>query len=100
MSENDITHIALLANLSLTPDERSKYKDQLLKIVEYISKLQKVDTSEIEPTSQTTGLVNVFRNDEEKIGQGFSKEEALSGSEKTVNGYFSIKAVLEEREDK
>ena len=59
-------HVAKLAKLTLTPNEITKFQEQLSKIVDYISQLSEVDTSNLEPTSQTTGLENVFRTDQVK----------------------------------
>ncbi len=94
LSRDDILHVAKLAKLTLTPKEITKFQEQLSKIVNYISQLSEVDTSNYEPTSQTTGLENVSRSDEVKPDT-FSQEDALSGTEKTHNGYFVVDAVLD-----
>ncbi len=87
-------HVAKLAKLTLTPNEITKFQEQLSKIVNYISQLSEVDTSNLEPTSQTAGLENVLRTDEVK-SNGLSQEESLSGTDKTYNGYFVVDAVLD-----
>ena len=67
LSKDDVLHVAKLSKLTLTPKEITKFQVQLSKVVEYISNLSEVDTSNYQPTSQTTGLENVFRPDEVKI---------------------------------
>ena len=67
LSKDDVLHVAKLSKLTLTPKEITKFQVQLSKVVEYISNLSEVDTSNCQPTSQTTGLENVFRPDEVKI---------------------------------
>lgn len=94
LTRDDVLHVAKLAKLDLTSEEVAKFQGQLSKIVDYISQLSEVDTSNYEPTSQTTGLENVFRVDEVK-STSFSQEEALAGSDKTRNGYFEVDAVLD-----
>ncbi len=94
LSRDDVLHVAKLAKLTLTPNEITKFQEQLSKIVDYISQLSEVDTSNLEPTNQTTGLENVFRTDEVK-SNSFSQDEALSGSDKTHNSYFVVDAVLD-----
>lgn len=94
LSVDEVIHVAKLAKLDLTSSEINKFQKQLSKIVDYISQLSEVDTSNYEPTSQTTGLENVFRVDEVKP-TSFSQEEALAGSDKTRNGYFEVDAVLD-----
>lgn len=84
LTKKDVLHVAKLAKLTLTPKEITKFQEQLSKIVDYISQLSEVDTANLEPTSQTTGLENVFRIDEIK-----------STSLTQHNGYFVVNAVLD-----
>ena len=67
LSKDDVLHVAKLSKLTLTPKEITKFQVQLSKVVDYIGNLSEVDTSNCQPTSQTTGLENVFRPDEVKI---------------------------------
>jgi aspartyl-tRNA(Asn)/glutamyl-tRNA(Gln) amidotransferase subunit C len=83
LSKDDVLHVAKLAKLTLTPKEVTKFQEQLSKIVDYISQLSEVDTSNVEFTSQTTGLENVFRIDEVKPNSITQKD-----------GYFVVDAVL------
>jgi Asp-tRNA(Asn)/Glu-tRNA(Gln) amidotransferase C subunit len=53
-----------------------------------------VDTSGLEPTSQTTGLEDVYRVDEIKEENGLKVEEALSGTDKAYNNAFKVGAIL------
>ncbi|MFH1864086.1 MAG: Asp-tRNA(Asn)/Glu-tRNA(Gln) amidotransferase subunit GatC [bacterium] len=98
LTKIEVEHVARLAKLELTPNEITKFQGQLSKIVDYISQLSKVDTSSLEPTSQTTGLENVFRIDEIKTSGCLSQQETLSGTDKTRNGYFVVDAVLENKD--
>ncbi len=90
----DIKHAAQLANLSLSKEELKKFDSQLSKIIEYIETLKKVDTKDIEPTSQVTGLNNVTRKDEKTI-PSLSQEKALSNTDFKHNGLFKVKAILD-----
>ncbi len=94
MTKKDTEHIAKLANLKLTSSEINKYIGQLSAIVNFVSELSEVDAENLEPTSQTTGLENVFRIDEIKPENGLSAEEAVSGTEKVHNNAFMVKAIL------
>ena len=94
LSKSDVEHVASLAKLKLSPQEILKYQKQLSEIVSYVSELSGVDTSNVEPTSQTTGLTNVVRLDEPKT-EGLTQEEALSGTENTHNGYFVVPQVFD-----
>lgn len=99
LTSNDVKHVAELANLPLTAAELKKFQKQLSSVVDYIAELQEVQTSNVEPTSQTTGLENVFRDDSVDVTRILSQEEALSGTEKTHNGYFVVPMVLEEKKE-
>lgn len=73
----DVVKVAKLANLPLTKEEEEKYSKQLAKILDYMEKLNQVDTSDVDATFNVTGLSNVMREDEteacEEIKKGFYK---------------------------
>ena len=100
LTRKDVEHVARLAKLKLSPKEVDLYLTQLGKVVDYVSELKEVNTDSTEPTSQTTGLENVMRPDKLNSSQSLSQEQALSGTEKTFNGYFKVDAILTERTDK
>lgn len=85
----DVGKVAKLANLTLSPEEEKEFEAQLNSIVGYIEKLNSIDTTNIEPTAQVTGLTNRLREDDE-THTTLSQEEALSGSNKTHNGMFVV----------
>ncbi len=92
LTEKEVEHAAALANLRLTNQETAKFKKQLSEILEYVNLLNEVETDKVEPTSQVTGLENVFRKDE--IGNTLTKEEALSGAKEKHQGRFKVRAIL------
>lgn len=59
----DIKHVAALANLKLTPAEELLFSSQLNQVVDYVSQLQQIDTSQVSPTSQSIDLKNVTHPD-------------------------------------
>ncbi|MCX6705681.1 MAG: Asp-tRNA(Asn)/Glu-tRNA(Gln) amidotransferase subunit GatC [Candidatus Woesebacteria bacterium] len=87
LSVDEVKHIAKLSKLDLTSSEINKFQKQLSKIVDYVSKLSEVDTSNLEPTSQTTSLENVFRIDEVRL-TSITQE----------NGYFIVDRILNKEE--
>lgn len=89
----DISHVAKLANLTLSKDEEEKLGRQLEETLEYVNQLEKIDTKGAEPTSQVTGLENVTREDE--VTPSLSQEEALTNTKSKYNGLFKVKAILE-----
>lgn len=90
----DVNHAAKLANLPLSVKERTIFEKQLEETITYIEELREVDTKNVEPTSQVTGLENVTRSDETK--PSLSQDEALSNSKSTHNGLFKVKGIFNE----
>ena len=62
-SKIDINKIAQLARLKLTDIESDRLRKHLEQIIDYINKLNKLDTSNVEPTSHVLPIHNVFRED-------------------------------------
>lgn len=90
----DIKKVAKLANLTVSVTEEEKLSKQLEDILKYVEKLNELDTTDITPTSQVTGLENVTFNDKFS-DESLTQDEATSGSTNTHNGMFKVKAVLE-----
>lgn len=64
LTREQIQNIAKLARLAITEEEIEKYQSQLSSVLSYMEILNEVDTSGVLPTSQVTGLEDVFRADE------------------------------------
>lgn len=90
---NEVRHVAELAKLRLTDEDVTKFQKQLTDIVDFVGKLKKINTENVEPTSQVTGLENVFREDEVK--PSLTQEEVLSNAKRKYNGYFVVDAIFE-----
>ena len=60
---SEVEHIAQLARLELTDEEKELYRQQLSAILEYAARLQKLDTSQIPPTSSVLPPRSVLRPD-------------------------------------
>lgn len=90
----DVSHVAKLANLPLKPQEKEKFEKQLSEILSYVEKLKKVDTKNVEVTSQVTGLENVTGKD--NVTPCISQEEALFNTKSKSNGLFRVKSILKQ----
>ena len=64
LTDKEVKHIAELARIKISDKEEKNLKKDLSSILEYIDKLNEVDTTGVEPLYQTTRLVNSFRSDE------------------------------------
>ena len=93
ITKENIKHLADLANLKLNDEELKKFPKQLSEILDYFKSLNQLNTKEIEPTAQTTGLENVTRED--KPEKSLDSDQVLSNAKKKYKGLFITKAVLE-----
>lgn len=94
LTTEEVRHVADLAKLRLSEEDIAKFQKQLTDIVEFVGKLQEVDTNNVEPTSQVTGLENVLREDEVK--PSLPQEKVLKNASRKHNGYFVVDAIFEE----
>jgi len=89
----EIEYVARLARLELDDESRKYFASQLEKILEYVRKLNELDTDEVEPLSHILPLKNVWRTDEVK--ESLSREEALRNSPAHKDGMFIVPKVIE-----
>lgn len=87
----DIDHLANLAKLEISPEEKEKLAKQLEATVDYIQILQELKTKNVKPTAQVTGLENVADSDSSQ--PGLSQEQALANALKKKDGYFVVKKI-------
>lgn len=91
---DDVTHVAKLASLPLTDEEALLYQQHLTSIIEYISKINALDTQNVPETNQVTGLTNVFRQDKIDEERMLTQDQALSNAQNTHNGYFVVPILI------
>jgi aspartyl-tRNA(Asn)/glutamyl-tRNA(Gln) amidotransferase subunit C len=89
----EVEHMAELARLSLTDEEKALYRDQLSAILDYAAILQQADTSAIPPTATVLPLRNVMRPDE--IEPAMDREDVLANAPDAEEGCFRVRAILE-----
>lgn len=94
LSPEEVDHVAMLARLGLTPEERERMRGQLSSILEHIGRLQELDTEAIPPTAQVITLQNVLRDDE--VQPSLSVEDVLKNAPQQEDDMFKVNAVLEE----
>lgn len=89
----DVEHIAKLSRLELSESEKKKFAEQLSDVLNYVGQLNKIDTKNIEPTDQVTGLVNVF--DEDKIeDSGVEYRDIEKNAPEFEDGSFKVPGVF------
>ena len=97
-TEDDVRHVAQLARLGLSAEERQRLGGELSAILDAISKLQQVNTSDIPETAQVGELTNVWRDDE--LRPPIGARAALSNAPATDGVYFTVGAIQESDVDR
>ncbi|HOK41644.1 MAG TPA: Asp-tRNA(Asn)/Glu-tRNA(Gln) amidotransferase subunit GatC [bacterium] len=90
---NDVKHIAKLSRLKLSDSEINLYTEQLNSILDYMKKLNELDTQGIEPTSHSIKISNVFRNDEVK--ESFQTDLMLNNAPDKYNNFYRVPKIIE-----
>lgn len=87
--------VAQLARIELSKPEEEKFAGQLSAVLSNFELLNKVDTENVEPTAQVTGLTNVFRADEiTNLNGKESRDELLSNAPEVENGSIKVPGVF------
>ena len=84
----DVEHVAKLARLELTEEEKEKFTSQLGDVLKYVEQMNEVDTSNVEPMAHALDFVNVMREDEVKYEQ--TKEELMKNAPDAEDGFFKV----------
>lgn len=89
----DVEHVAALARLELSEQEKERFAGQLSAILKYAEQLNQLDTDGVEPTSHAMPLVNVMREDAVKPSLPIDK--VLLNAPDEEDGQIKVPAVLE-----
>ncbi len=84
----DVEHVAKLARLELTEEEKVKFSKQLGDILKYVEQMNKVDTTDVEPMSHAIPVVNVMRED--VVVSEHTKEELMANAPFKEVGFFRV----------
>ncbi len=93
VTKKDVDHIADLARLSFTEDEKDSLAKDLTSILEYVSELQSLPVAGIEPTLNPVYIENRMRED--VVGGELSSEKALRNAPDRLEDYLKVPDVLE-----
>lgn len=93
ITRNEVGHVAKLARLALPDEDLDALTGQMDAILDYVEKLNQLDTSGIIPTAHAVPMENAFRADETKPSIGL--EKALRNAPAPVDGCFRVPKVIE-----
>lgn len=91
--EIDIEHVARLARLELTDEEKARLRDQLGVILENAAKVSEVATDDVPPTAYAIPRSNVLRPDE--VTTSLTVEEVLSNAPEVEDDRFKVPKIVE-----
>jgi aspartyl-tRNA(Asn)/glutamyl-tRNA(Gln) amidotransferase subunit C len=93
IDKKQVEHIARLARLAISEEEKELFGSQLSKVLEYIEKLNELDTKDVEPTSHVVALTNVMRED--APAASLPQEEALRNAPDRAGGFYRVPRIIE-----
>jgi aspartyl-tRNA(Asn)/glutamyl-tRNA(Gln) amidotransferase subunit C len=94
IARKEVEHVARLARLELTEEEKGQMTAQLDAILGYFDKLNELDTSAVEPTTTVIPMVSVMRQDEAL--PSLSREEALANAPDREDVFFRVPRIIED----
>lgn len=93
ITNETIDHVAVLARLELTGQEREEARRDMCRMLDYIDKLNELDTAGVEPMSHAFPLTNVFREDE--VTEGDGRRETLQNAPGAREDMFVVPRTFE-----
>ncbi|MGZ9587316.1 Asp-tRNA(Asn)/Glu-tRNA(Gln) amidotransferase subunit GatC [Paenibacillus marinisediminis] len=93
ISLDNVEHVAKLARLQLSEQEKEQFLGQLNAILEYADKLNELNTDDVPPTSHVLPIRNVMRDD--TVQESLAIEQVMANAPEEEDGHFRVPAVLE-----
>ena len=94
IDEPQVRKVAKLARLELTDAEVQEFTGQLSAILEYVEKMNKLDTGNVEPLAHCLPVSNVFRKD--CVKESLGTEKALANAPQRDGEFFKVPKILDE----
>lgn len=88
ISDETIEYVGILAKLELSDDEKEQAKKDMGSMLDYIDKLNELDTEGIEPMSHVFPVDNVFRED--VVTNGDDREQMLANAPQKKEGTYMV----------
>ena len=93
ISDETIEYVGILAKLELSEEEKEAAKKDMGRMLDYIDKLNELDTSQTEPMSHVFSINNVFRDD--VVSNGDDKENMLKNAPECKEGAYKVPRTVE-----
>ena len=93
LTNEQVEHVAMLARLGLSDEERGRMREQLSSILAHIDQLRDVDTSNVPPTAQVIPLAPTLRED--VVQPSLTVDQVLANAPRTEGGFIKVRAILD-----
>jgi aspartyl-tRNA(Asn)/glutamyl-tRNA(Gln) amidotransferase subunit C len=93
LTREDVQRVAVLARLRLTAEEESEFATQLATVLDYMAKLNELDTSKVEPLAHGVDIINAFRED--KITNAPNADAILANAPERDENFFKVPKIVE-----
>ncbi len=97
ISPEQVRHVAKLGRLALSDKQVERFAGQLESILEYVAKIEEVDTNGVEPMAHAVPLHNVLRDD--IVEPSLPLEEVLKNAPETDGPFFKVPKIIGGDED-
>ena len=93
ITKQEVEHVARLARLELSEQEKDQLTEQLSGILTYVEKLNELSTTGVEPTAHVLDISNIMRDDLPQ--ESLSQEQALANAPDKAAGHFRVPLIIE-----
>lgn len=93
INDETIEYVGILAKLELSPEEKEQAKKDMNSMLDYIDKLNELDTANVEPMSHVFSIHNVFREDQ--VENGDKRERILANAPEQKDSMFKVPKTVE-----
>ena len=93
ISDETIEYVGILAKLELSDEEKEEAKKDMGRMLDYIDKLNELDTKGVEPMSHVFPMTNVFRED--VVTNGDERDKILLNAPEQKDGAFKVPKTVE-----
>ena len=93
ISDETMEYVGILAKLGLKDEEKEAARQDMQKRLEYVEKLNELDTSKVEPMTHIVEMGNVFREDE--VTNGDDRDAMLANAPEVKAGHYTVPNTVE-----
>lgn len=92
ITRKEVEHVAMLSRLELSEKEKENMTKEFNSILEFMGKLNELDTTNVDITVHSIPISNVFREDE--VGETLEREKAVQNAPDEKDGQYRVPRIL------